>query len=388
MLTPLISSSFSFYGRIEKMPDSGVTSYNNHLYRQKSVPIYCFDHDTHWDYHSGMTVLLVLDQGEQRQFYLDRPITIFSGVHFGFFPLVDQSTVVGLQELSGVAAQIAEAEIPSGTENRLTPEIFTLFHQIGRGGLYFRGEQHPPLELVYVEKGVLHNFFHGQDVALHPNELLIFDKNQWHMQYAESDVEFLTVSFLLPGHDLTDWTDRVIPTSLPVQQAAKALLEEYDNPSDLQDAFFQAQFSLLLLYLLRQIPETIRKPSPATAQERSQLLDKALQIVAREYRRKLTVSALASAVNVSTSQLTVLFQTHLGIPPAKYITRIRLEESKALLLSQQMSIGEISNYLGYSSIQHYSKQFREWFGCSPTAFAKYAAQENQTAYKKRTDETP
>ena len=373
MLIPLIDSSFSSYGRIEKMPEHEVTTYNNILFRQTSIPLYCFEHDTHWDYHSGMTVLLILDQGEQRLFYLDRPITIFSGIRFGFFPLADQSEVVGLQKLSEMAAQITELEVPTDTTNPSTPEIFTLFHQVGRGGLYFRGEQHPPLELVYVEKGILHNFFHGQDVALHPNELLIFDQNQWHMQYAESDVAFLTVSFLWPGHDLTDWTNRVIPASLPVQQTAKALLEEYDIPSHLQKEFFHAHFSLLLLQLLRQIPETVHKPSPATAHARSQLLDKSLRIVAKEYRQKLTVSALASAVNVSTSQLTVLFQTHLGISPAKYITRIRLEESKALLLSQQMSIGEIADYLGYSSIQHFSKQFRDWFGCSPTSFAKYNA---------------
>ena len=373
MLIPLINPSFSDYGRIEKMPESEGNIYTNMLFQQTSVPIYCFDHDTYWDYCSGMTVLLILDQGEQRLFYLDRPIIIFAGIHFGFFPLADQSEVIGLRKLSGAAAQIAEIEIPANTMNQPTPEIFTLFHQVGRGGLYFRGEQHPPFELVYVEKGTLHNFFQGQDVALHPNELLIFDQNQWHMQYAESDVEFLTVSFLWPGHDLSHWTNRVIPASLPVQQAAKALLEEYDIPSDLQNEFFHAHFSLLLLHLLRQIPETVHKPSPATAHARSQLLDKALQIVAKEYRRKLTVPALAAAVNVSTSQLTVLFQTHLGTSPAKYITRIRLEESKALLLSHQMSIGEIAEYLGYSSIQHYSKQFREWFGCSPTSFAKYTA---------------
>lgn len=370
MLVPLLHPSFSSYGRIEKMPEDDKTVYNNTLFRQESVPIYCFDHDTHWDYCSGMTVLLILDQGQQYRFYLDRPITIFSGVQFGFFPLMDQSEVVGLHRPSD-AVCVAKTESSAEPGSRANPEIFTIFRQVGHGGLYFRGEQHQPLELVYVEKGTLHNFFHGQDVALHPNELLIFDRNQWHMQYAEQDVEFLTVSFLWPEHDLTDWIGRIIPASMPVQQAAKALLEEYDRPSRFQDAFFHAQFSVLLLHLLRQIPETAHKPSPATAHARTQILDRALQVVSEAYRRKLTVSALAAAVNVSTSQLTALFQTHLGIAPAKYITRIRLEESKALLLSRQMSIGEIADYLGYSSIQHYSKQFREWFGCSPTAFAKY-----------------
>ena len=371
MLIPLIHPFFSSFGRIEKIPEGEVTTCNNTLFRQPSVPIYCFDHDTHWDYRSGMTVLLVLDDGQPQQFYLDRPITIFSGVQFGFFSLSEQSEVVGLLELAGAAAHTAGRIDLSAPKNPSAPEIFTLFHQVGHGGLYFRGEQHLPFELVYVEKGTLHNFLQGQDVTLHANELLIFDQNQWHMQYAEHDVEFLTVSFLWPGHDLTDWIGRIIPASMAVQQAAGALIEEYDHPSGFQDEFLHAQFSLLLLHLLRQVPKTAHKPSPATAHARNQVLDKALRVVDSEYRRKLTVSALASAVNVSTSQLTTLFQTYLGIPPAKYITRIRLEESKALLLSQQMSIGEIADYLGYSGIQHYSKQFREWFGCSPTAFAKY-----------------
>ncbi|MBP3634018.1 MAG: helix-turn-helix transcriptional regulator [Oscillospiraceae bacterium] len=372
MLVPLLHPSFSSFGRIENMPEGESIIYNTSLFRQASIPTYCFDHDTHWDYRSGMTVLLVLDQGRQKQFYLDRPIIIFAGVQFGFFPLTDQSEVIGLQALSQ-ASHIAQPEALTETESRTMPEIFTLFHQVGHGGLYFRGEQHQPLELVYVEKGVLHNFFCGQDVALHPNELLIFDRNQWHMQYAEHDVQFLTVSFLWQDHDLTDWIGRPICASMAVQQAAGALAEAYDDPSGYRDEFLQAQFSLLLLHLLRQVPETAHKPSPATAHARNQVLDKALRVVDSEYRRKLTVAALAAAVNVSTSQLTALFQTHLGIPPAKYITRIRLEESKALLLSQQMSIGEIADYLGYASIQHYSRQFREWFGCSPTAFAKYIA---------------
>ena len=59
--------------------------------------------------------------------------------------------------------------------------------------------------------------------------------------------------------------------------------------------------------------------------------------------------SLAASVNVSASQLTNLFQTYLGVSPAKYITKIRLEESRILLSTRQMSIGEIASKLGYSS---------------------------------------
>ena len=55
--------------------------------------------------------------------------------------------------------------------------------------------------------------------------------------------------------------------------------------------------------------------------------------------------------------------------PAKYVTHVRLEESKGLLSDKKMSIGTIADLLGYASVQHYSKQFHNWFGCTPSAFA-------------------
>jgi transcriptional regulator GlxA family with amidase domain len=59
--------------------------------------------------------------------------------------------------------------------------------------------------------------------------------------------------------------------------------------------------------------------------------------------------------------------------PAKYITHIRLEESKSFLSEKKMSIGEIAELLGYASVQHYSTQFHNWFGYAPSAFANRKA---------------
>ena len=99
-------------------------------------------------------------------------------------------------------------------------------------------------------------------------------------------------------------------------------------------------------------------------------MDKAMQIVSERIYGKLSVPELAAAVNVSVSQLTALFRNYLGTTPAKYITHIRLEESKLLLNRKQLSVGEISELLGYASIQHFSKQFHAWFGYTPSDCAK------------------
>ena len=157
-----------------------------------------------------------------------------------------------------------------------------------------------------------------------------------------------------------------------MQRAVKAILREYSQSQPDGEEYLNAQLKLLLLQILRQPKQTdkSRGTSPAVRQMHHQIINKALQIVSAQVYGKLTVPALAAAVNVSTSQLTNLFQTYLDVSPAKYITKIRLEESKILLASKQMSIGEIASQLGYSSIQHFTKQFSSWYGYTPSTYIK------------------
>ncbi len=370
MIHSIFDPSFTAYGCIRQ--DSGAILSDTQpfsLTKTADLPLFCYDCDTHWDYHNGMTVLLIRDGTQTKHFYLDRPLTLYAGVCFGFYPMGNSSSIRGIRP---DAEPVDTVPTPPGTSMPQPMEIFTLFRQNGKDGLYFRGEQHLPMELVYVEKGQLHNYCDGQDLILHPSELLIFGSNQWHIQYAEAQVQFLTVSFLWEGHDLSEWCNQVIPVRGDMQRILTAILQEYSQQLPEREEFFHAQLKLLLLQILRSPKNTdaLRKPSPASEHSHRQIISQAQQVVSARVYQKLTVSELATAVNVSVSQLNTLFQTYLGVSPAKYITRIRLEESKVLLSNQQMSVGKVAQKLGYSSIQHFSKQFRTWFGYSPTTFAK------------------
>ena len=373
MIHPIIDPSFSPYGKIEQLHSAQSDLFQPiYLGQNSSVPLYCFPYDTSWDYVDGMTILLIRDNARQQPFYLDRPVTIYAGTCFGFYALGQSSTILGDAGLFTEEHRIATAIPEAAAPQFHNIDIFTLFRQTGHGGLYFRGEQHPPIELVYIEKGTLHNFCEGQDFLLQPTVMLLFGPNQWHMQYADNDVRFLTISFLWEDHDFSNWYNRIIAPSSEMQRAIKAILREYAQSQPNREEYLNAQLKLLLLQILRQPMQTdkSRGTSPAVQQMHHQIINQALQIVSSQIYGKLTVPSLAASVNVSASQLTNLFQTYLGVSPAKYITKIRLEESRILLSTRQMSIGEIASKLGYSSIQHFTKQFSTWYGYTPSAYIK------------------
>jgi len=65
-----------------------------------------------------------------------------------------------------------------------------------------------------------------------------------------------------------------------------------------------------------------------------------------------------------------VFHQFTGLPPAKFISAMRLDEAKRLLLNTNLSITDICFEVGYNSLSHFSKAFTEVVGCSPGSYPK------------------
>ena len=123
----------------------------------------------------------------------------------------------------------------------------------------------------------------------------------------------------------------------------------------------------LLLMLLRE--EETRQETKRTAQclnSENQVIRQAQQYIADHVAEKLTVPRVAQSIHVSASYLTALFQRHLQISPGEYIRRIKLQKSKQMIRQGDMNFTEIAKALEYSTIYHFSRQFKQMFGMTPS----------------------
>ena len=66
--------------------------------------------------------------------------------------------------------------------------------------------------------------------------------------------------------------------------------------------------------------------------------------------------------------LSNLFSSIEGITIEKYVILQRIEKAKELLMYDELSLGEIADKLGYSSVQHLSLQFKKITGLTPSHF--------------------
>jgi AraC-like DNA-binding protein len=68
-----------------------------------------------------------------------------------------------------------------------------------------------------------------------------------------------------------------------------------------------------------------------------------------------------------------VFHQITGLPPAKFISAMRLDEAKRLLLNTQLSITDISFDVGYNSLSTFTRRFTQRVGLGPREF-RYLAE--------------
>jgi len=78
---------------------------------------------------------------------------------------------------------------------------------------------------------------------------------------------------------------------------------------------------------------------------------------------------LAHVLGVSPAYVSRIFQRELGLSPWAYLTRLRIEHARSLLLAaEHMSIAEIAQRVGFSDPAYFARAFRLHTGKSPVAY--------------------
>lgn len=115
---------------------------------------------------------------------------------------------------------------------------------------------------------------------------------------------------------------------------------------------------------------TLQKKSesylPSTKDER---LAAARKYIADNFKSKdFDFSELCKSTGLSYSYFKELFVSRYGVPPVKYLTNMRLEYAKELLVTKRYSISEIADMCGYENVYYFSSVFKKHMGVSPKKY--------------------
>ena len=323
---------------------------------------------------NGLSILSVSTDNEHfLNFYLDKPVWLHGGVYFILTPFQGNSSV----QISAFSSPRHLGSQPAGDfmvyPKMRVESICTFFYQELEQGHLVSGESHSMAELTYVDQGSLHSVTNGQDLLLEQGDMALFAPYQWHMHYADTDVapRIVTISFTASGCDLTPLLNRRFHAGQKAADLLRRMLREQELMNTQSTDMILSLLQQLLITLLRESEKPGTKAQiPHFANNENEIIRKAQQYISSHVREKLSVPVVAQNIGVSASYLTALFHKHLQIAPGEYIRRIKLQESKQMIREGELNFTQIADILQYSTVHHFSRQFKEKFGITPTEYAK------------------
>jgi AraC-like DNA-binding protein/ligand-binding sensor protein len=95
---------------------------------------------------------------------------------------------------------------------------------------------------------------------------------------------------------------------------------------------------------------------------------RAKQFILENQAEDLSLGMVAKAVNMSSFYFCKVFKKATGLNFTDYVSRVRVEKAKNLLLNRNLRISEIAYEIGFQSLTHFNRVFKKITGQSPTEY--------------------
>jgi transcriptional regulator GlxA family with amidase domain len=80
----------------------------------------------------------------------------------------------------------------------------------------------------------------------------------------------------------------------------------------------------------------------------------------------VTINDLGAFVNLSGSRLAHLFKREVGVAPARYLHRLRMERARLLLDRTFLTVKQVMACVGVNDPSHFARDFRRYHGVPPS----------------------
>lgn len=99
-------------------------------------------------------------------------------------------------------------------------------------------------------------------------------------------------------------------------------------------------------------------------------IQRAVSYIEENYAEQLSIDDITEQIHVSKYYFIRLFKQYMGMTPYSYLINYRINQSKILLRTRNMSISEISAVTGFSDASNFINHFKKQTGQKPMEYRK------------------
>lgn len=158
--------------------------------------------------------------------------------------------------------------------------------------------------------------------------------------------------------------------SAEVSSCLRNILREMEQKSTGYEDVCQAYMEILIIRLMRTT--SLAVPAETQHGTGNRQCAAVKRYIDLHFKEPLTLEQLAEEAHMNKFYLSHTFKREYGISPINYMSSRRIEESKYLLAETNLSLSQIAQLLGFSSLSYFSQVFRRTQDISPMEYRQSA----------------
>ena len=247
---------------------------------------------------------------------------------------------------------------------------------------------HPECEILLIESGALQAETGGETHVLRPGDLLLVGSSQLHRDRAvETPVRYMVLQFNLQSffdqntiQFLQYFNETKTPLSVlnyifrenaSVRENAAACVREIYGEMERKETGYEMAVNLqiqrFLLLLLRSDSRGLLADQYRVERLR---LKPVLDYIDLGIEGRISVEEACRMANMSYYYFVKFFRRVMGLSFTEYVNYRRIRRAEQLLLTRDLSVGEVGERVGMPNMAHFYKMFRRFNNCSPKEFQR------------------
>ncbi|HEY9771167.1 MAG TPA: AraC family transcriptional regulator [Coleofasciculaceae cyanobacterium] len=152
---------------------------------------------------------------------------------------------------------------------------------------------------------------------------------------------------------------------LQLQHIAMLFLAELQSGGIMGRLYVESLTQALVIHLLRHYSEVAQSVTHQNTRLTHTQLQQVIDYIHTNLDRDLSLSQIASVINISPTYFASLFKRATGTSPYQYVIQQRVERAKLLLSKTDSESADIALQVGFSSQSHLTQQFKRLTGVTP-----------------------
>jgi len=267
--------------------------------------------------------------------------------------------------------------------------VFCRYNHIPAGfplAKYTPHHWHDEVELIFIEKGMIHHTVNGDYLTLNQGQGLFINSRQFHELITDPQ-EDCTLYCLI-------FNPRLLRSCIRMEQHVGAIADnenlEYivlnrdekwkreiiDCLVEVVELDKKANHESEMIGLLHKLWNSlylnVEKLNDKTEYVNlgQRMVKEMIRFIQANYKEDISLEDICIAGGSGKTKCTELFKKYVHLTPVEYLRGLRLEKSVMYLRDTDMTVSEIAYEVGFAGASYYGEYFKKMYGITPLQFRR------------------